>query len=71
MWLRISGRSEAYAFHASTDGGWWHLVRHFTLGKVSAEVGFEVQSPLGQGCRATYTDITYRTHTLHDLRDGR
>ncbi len=75
VWLRITGRSGAYAFHASTDGEWWHLIRHFTLGgvssgQVSAEVGFEVQSPLGQGCRATFADVTYRIHTLSDLRDG-
>ena len=70
VWLRISGMRGAYAFHASTDGRWWHLVRHFTLGDVSAEVGFQVQSPLGQGCGATFADIIYRTHTLSDLRDG-
>jgi regulation of enolase protein 1 (concanavalin A-like superfamily) len=70
VWLRITGRRGAYAFHASTDGEWWHLIRHFTLGDVDAEVGFEVQSPVGQGCRATFTDVTYRLHTLIDLRDG-
>ena len=70
VWLRISAMRGAYAFHASTDGRWWHLIRHFTLGDVSAEVGFEVQSPLGQGCGATFAGIMYRTHTLSDLRDG-
>jgi regulation of enolase protein 1 (concanavalin A-like superfamily) len=70
VWLRITGRGGAYAFHASTDGQWWHLIRHFTLGDVSAEVGFEVQSPVGPGCRATFADVTYRAHTLGDLRDG-
>jgi regulation of enolase protein 1 (concanavalin A-like superfamily) len=70
VWLRISGIRGAYAFHASTDGEWWHLGRHFTLGTVSAEVGFEVQSPLGQGCRATYSAVTYRRQALRDLRDG-
>jgi uncharacterized protein len=75
VWLRISGIRGAYAFHASTDGEWWHLIRHFTLGgardTVSAEVGFEVQSPLGEGCRATYTQIACRASSLNDLRDGR
>jgi regulation of enolase protein 1 (concanavalin A-like superfamily) len=73
VWLRISGLRGAYAFHASTDGEWWHLVRHFRLGgaTVSAELGFEVQSPLGEGCRATYTEIAYRAYSLNDLRDGR
>jgi regulation of enolase protein 1 (concanavalin A-like superfamily) len=80
VWLRISGLRGAYAFHASTDGEWWHLIRHFTLSQagarldddtVSAEVGFEVQSPLGEGCGATFTQIAYRAHSLNDLRDGR
>jgi uncharacterized protein len=72
VWLRISGLRGAYAFHASTDGEWWHLVRHFTLGDTArAGVGFEVQSPLGEGCRATYTEVAYRAYSLNDLRDGR
>jgi uncharacterized protein len=74
--LRISGLRGAYAFHASTDGKWWHLIRHFSLdptgnGQHRAELGFEVQSPLGEGCRATYSEIGYRPLTLNDLRDGR
>ena len=70
VWLRISARRDAYAFHASTDGDWWHLVRHFTLAPVGADVGFVVQSPLGEGCRATFRDVTYGRSTLQDLRDG-
>lgn len=70
VWLRISGVRGAYAFHASTDGQWWHLVRHFTLGQTQAQVGFEVQSPLGDGCQATYTEIAYRASSIDDLRDG-
>jgi regulation of enolase protein 1 (concanavalin A-like superfamily) len=71
VWLRVSARREAYAFHASTDGDWWHLVRHFTLDGASADVGFVVQSPLGDGCRARFSDVTYVRSTLEDLRDGR
>jgi len=71
VWLRISRIDEAYAFHASTDGQWWHLIRQFTLGALPTEVGFEVQSPVGDGCRATYTQISFTDGTLQDLRDGR
>jgi uncharacterized protein len=71
--LRISRLRGAYAFHASTDDEWWHLIRHFSLATSAhgAELGFEVQSPLGEGCRATYRDVSYRRTTLNDLRDGR
>jgi len=68
--LRVSGLRGAYAFHASTDGEWWHLIRHFALNG-RPELGFEVQSPLGEGCRTAYSEISYRPVTLNDLRDGR
>lgn len=66
--LRISRVNGAYAFHACTDGRRWDLVRHFAL--ADASVGFEVQSPMGQGCRVEFTDIAFARTTLTDLRDG-
>lgn len=71
VWLRIARVGSAYACHASTDGTRWDFVRHFTLGTTAAAIGFEVQSPLGEACRATFTDITFSPTTLPDLRDGR
>jgi regulation of enolase protein 1 (concanavalin A-like superfamily) len=70
VWLRIARVGRAYAAHASLDGARWDFVRHFDLGDTTAAIGFEVQSPLGEGCRATFTDIAYQTTTLADLRDG-
>ena len=32
LWLRITRSGAAWAFHASTDGAWWRLLRYFTLG---------------------------------------
>jgi regulation of enolase protein 1 (concanavalin A-like superfamily) len=69
-WLRISRVRGAYAFHASTDGQWWHLIRHFSLDLPDALIGFEVQSPVGEGCRATFADVVLREQILGDLRDG-
>ena len=31
LWLRITRAGGAWAFHASTDGSWWRLLRYFTL----------------------------------------
>jgi regulation of enolase protein 1 (concanavalin A-like superfamily) len=61
-----------YAYHASTDGKVWRLIRVFTLGDdVSAHrVGFEAQSPTGDGCAVTFTDIGFRAQRLAELRDG-
>jgi regulation of enolase protein 1 (concanavalin A-like superfamily) len=70
VWLRVSRVRGAYACHASRDGEHWDFVRHLALGGPAGAIGFEVQSPLGEGCRATFTDIALRTETLADLRDG-
>jgi regulation of enolase protein 1 (concanavalin A-like superfamily) len=70
VWLRVSRRSGAYAYHASTDGKNWQFVRHFSLGDARPDVGFEVQAPTGDGCTATFTAISFAPTTLADLRDG-
>ena len=70
VWLRIAKRGPAWAFHASVDGTVWQLVRHFRLGSETPEIGFEVQSPTGEGCTARFAQIAVRGDPLADLRDG-
>jgi uncharacterized protein len=71
VWLRVSRLGKAHAFHASHDGQHWLFVRHFRLnGSGEARVGFEAQSPTGDGCRAHFSDISYSPGALRDLRDG-
>jgi uncharacterized protein len=70
LWLRISRSGAAWAFHASTDGAWWRLLRYFTLGQGLARVGFLAQSPTGEGCAAAFDQITFRSGAPADLRDG-
>lgn len=71
VWLRIARMGPAFAFHASTDGREWKLIRHFTLGgDVEPAVGFEAQSPTGAGCEVTFDDIRFAAGRLDDLRDG-
>jgi uncharacterized protein len=71
IWLRVAYLGGAHAFHASTDGHEWQLVRHFRLsGVATAEVGFEAQSPLGEGCQARFSQIVHTGRTLADLRSG-
>ncbi|WP_129843582.1 DUF1349 domain-containing protein [Streptomyces sp. RFCAC02] len=69
-WLRVSRIGTAYAFHASTDGAFWHLVRYFSLGAEPAHVGFLAQSPTGEGLSVRFEDIAYAPRTLTDPRDG-
>lgn len=69
-WLRIARIGDAYAFHASLDGAWWGLIRHFRLDAPRVEAGFEAQSPLGTGCIATFSERSLEPRTLGDLRSG-
>lgn len=59
-----------HAFHASTDGRTWQLIRVFGLGDTAPEVGFEAQSPTGDGCTVTFEEIRHHPGLLADLRDG-
>jgi regulation of enolase protein 1 (concanavalin A-like superfamily) len=71
LWLRISRSRRAWAFHASTDGAYWQLLRYFTLGEASgARVGFMAQSPRGAGCTAIFDAISFTAGGPKDLRDG-
>jgi uncharacterized protein len=71
IWLRVSRIGHAYAFHASFDGESWRLIRYFALDDDSkALVGFEVQSPSGLGCTATFERIRFIPAKLSGLRDG-
>jgi regulation of enolase protein 1 (concanavalin A-like superfamily) len=72
VWLRVARIGRAHAFHYSTDGERWHLVRHFALapgGELQA--GFLAQSPTGAGCSATFSEVWFSAETLADIRDGR
>lgn len=71
VWLRVSRRGGAHAFHYSLDANEWHFVRHFRLNHAgTADVGFEAQSPLGEGCVARFVDIAYSPEPVADLRSG-
>lgn len=71
IWLRVARVGAAYAFHASFDGSYWRLVRHFALyGSDEPSYGFTAQSPSGSGCSAGFDGITFQPRSLGDLRDG-
>jgi regulation of enolase protein 1 (concanavalin A-like superfamily) len=69
LWLRITRTGQAWAFHASRDGHWWHLLRYFALAG-PARIGFLAQSPTGQGSRAAFDQIVFGRAVPADLRDG-
>lgn len=67
--LRVSRIGSAYAFHVASGGGFWHLVRYFSLDG-DLEVGFLAQSPVGEGCVVHFHDIRYAPERLIDIRGG-
>jgi regulation of enolase protein 1 (concanavalin A-like superfamily) len=69
-WLRLARMDRAFAFHASRDGHRWELVRFFALPADDVSVGFVAQSPTGEGCVASFSDLAYANRRLADLRDG-
>ena len=71
VYLRVNQQAQTTAFHYSTDGQWWHLVRYFTLGvDTPVQIGFSAQSPTGAGCQATFAAISYQPGAVSDLRGG-
>ncbi|MCP4400360.1 MAG: DUF1349 domain-containing protein [bacterium] len=71
VYLRVSGKDRAFAFHFSTDGKFWHMVRFFSLGELqNLRIGFSSQSPTGQGCRSEFSEIHYGPNILTDNRNG-
>lgn len=72
VYLRITRRQHAYAFHYSLNGTYWHLIRHFALEAPQGDprLGFSVQSPTGSSCRAVFSEVRYVPSELHDIRDG-
>jgi regulation of enolase protein 1 (concanavalin A-like superfamily) len=75
LWLRVTRTGAAWAFHTSTDGKWWDMLRYFTLEEPPEDrdhvrVGFLAQSPVGEGITVTFTQIAYTEAAPKDLRDG-
>ncbi len=71
VWLRVSRIGRMFAFHASTDGTAWRFARAFTFDTdAPARLGFEAQSPVGDGCEVVFDDVRFERRTLGDLRDG-
>ena len=72
VWLRVSRLGQLYAFHSSTNGAKWSLVRAFTLGKNTTDhqIGFVAQAPIGEGCDVAFDQISYSASTLSGLRNG-
>ncbi len=70
VYLRMSKIGKAYAFHSSSTGEFWPMVRYFALEDVPTRAGFLSQSPTGDGCTVTFSEIDFAYKTLKDVRSG-
>ncbi|HVU14578.1 MAG TPA: DUF1349 domain-containing protein [Phototrophicaceae bacterium] len=71
VYFRVAKLDKAFAFHYSLDGQFWNLVRYFTLGgQKQSALGFIAQSPTGQSCTATFSEIVYLPQKLGNVRTG-
>jgi hypothetical protein len=70
LYLRALFTGSAYAFHVSTDGQHWDLLRYFCLPGRAVALDFIAQSPTGQGCLVTFSQASYGNSVPADLRDG-
>lgn len=72
VYARIAGLGNgAYAFHYSLDGKFWHMARYFHLSSdIDFRIGFLSQSPRGDQCKSTFSEIQYSSEKLNDIRNG-
>lgn len=69
--MRVSRLEQAYAFHVSQEGSRWDLIRYFKLeDNRNVQIGFEAQSPTGNGCTASFRNIRFEPRLLTELRSG-
>lgn len=72
VWLRLTRTGDTYAFHSSFDGTEWRFVRLFALDEpgTTPMIGFEAQSPMGDGCDVLFGHVGFDQVSLADFRDG-
>ncbi len=71
VWFQISRVDDCFAFHYSTDGVEYNMVRVFTLpvGQ-TVKVGFEAQAPMGEGGDRYYSEISIENKRVGNIRGG-
>jgi regulation of enolase protein 1 (concanavalin A-like superfamily) len=71
VWLRIGTVGKGLGLYYSANGVNWRMARVFSLGvDRGLRVGFEAQSPTGQGATATFQEIRYRAQGIENQFAG-
>jgi len=68
VYLRIARSGRTYILYFAIDGTKWNILRTFSLDSdLPIRVGFESQSPAGDGATATFSSIAYETHSTGNV----
>ena len=71
VWLQITRVANAFAFHYSTDGIHFYMMRFFTLPVCdTVKVGLLAQAPTGNGGPRIYENTTLTYCTVKNIRFG-
>ena len=66
--LQITKSGPAYVFYFSSDAKNWQVLRVFSLGEgLKPRVGFESQSPAGDGTEVVFSEIHYTPKKIADI----
>ena len=72
VWLQMCRVGNDFAFHYSTDGTNFYMMRYFTLpADLTMKVGLLAQSPLGDGGKRIYENLSVEKKTVKNIRSGK
>jgi len=67
IYYKIAKAGNVITLYYSMDGRGWFLIRHLQFDSdAPLKIGFLAQSPIGQRCRVTFSDIHYSTRKIAD-----
>ncbi|OOM79323.1 hypothetical protein CLPUN_16930 [Clostridium puniceum] len=71
VWLQVARTKNSFAFHYSTDGTKFYMMRFFNLPvEETIKVGFLAQAPTGKGGERIYSNFLLEHKTVKNIRMG-
>jgi uncharacterized protein len=71
VYYKIAKAGNVITLYYSMDGRGWFLIRHLQFDSdAPLKIGFLAQSPTGQRCRVSFSDIHYSTRKIADPYTG-
>ena len=72
VYLQIIGIDDVFNIYYSKNGSDWYLIRSFEIKSDNPfQLGFMAQSPVGQGCQVTFSEVNYKAEAPKDLWLGK